>query len=207
MSIATPATTGATAATIEDCDWYLNGVSDSLALVAEDALEYVGNDYTLSTEDAGINVYFSGNETEDVRCSFYDDVRGADVQVSWTTASFTADLDESLDWDLGDALEDAGVSSLDVTYTPTLGSCDAAFTAGASASITDPAASPIAPASITNESTGSFAPSDLTSSTFAKCNLTANYSVVLPGGRTPSAPGSPYVFTGPELITTITVKP
>jgi hypothetical protein len=206
-STPTDASTGATAATIEDCDWYLDGVEGEIALVAEDAMEYVGDDYTLSADNDGIEVYFSGTETEDERCSFYDDVMGAAVEVSWTTAAFTSTTDDSLDWDLGDALETSGVSSLDVTYsTPVGSSCDAAFTAGAVASITDPSASPIAPATITNTATGSFNPSALSGATFAKCSLAANYSVVLPGGRTPTSPGSSYVFTGPRLITTIVVN-
>jgi len=202
----TTATTGATAVTIEDCDWYLTGVSDTIALIAEDEMEYVGDDYTLSADDGDIDVYFSGTETIDERCSFYDDVMGAAVEVSWTTAAFTALTDPSLDWDLGDALEDGGVSSLDVTYTPSVESCDAAFVAGASVSITDLAVSPLAPATITNSSTAGFSPSELTGATFAKCSLAANYSVVLPGGRTPTSPGESYEFTGPQLITTIVVN-
>ena len=205
-SESTPATTGATAATIEDCDWYLDGVADELALTAEDLLEYVGDDFTMSVDDAGINFYFSGTETANERCSFYDDVKGAAVEVSWTGDSFTATTDDSLDWALGTALENAGgISSLDVAYTPT-DACDAAFGDGDSVSISNPSDSPLTPASISNEQTALFFPSSLEDATFASCTLDATYSVVMPGGRTPLSPGSSYSFQGPGLTTTITVN-
>jgi hypothetical protein len=205
-SVSTPATTGATASTIEDCDWYLDGVATSLALTAEDELEYVGNDYTMSADDGLINFYFSGTETSSTRCSFYDDVKGAAVEVSWTGDSFTATTDASLDWALGTALETGpGISSLDVSYTPTA-ECDEEFGAGGSVSISDPEDSPLTPASISNDDTGLFFPSSLTESTFASCTLDATYSVVMPGGRTPASPGDEYSFVGPSLTTTITVN-
>ena len=203
----TPATTGATAATIEDCEWYLNGVADELSLTNDSLMEYVGDDYTLSASDPGVNVYFSGTEVEDDRCSFYDDVRGAGVDVSWTGDSFSnVDAgDTSLDWLLGDALETSGISSLDVTYEPA--TCDAAFTSGGAVSISDPADSPLTPASISDVATATFTPSAAEgSATWAKCTLNASYSVVLPGSRTPANPGTSYTFTGPGLTTTITVN-
>ena len=201
----TAATTGADASTIEDCEWYLNGVSDSLSLTNTTGMEYVGDDYTLSASDEGVNVYFSGLEAEDERCSFYDDVRGAGVEVSWDGVEFlTGSADVSLDWTLGDALETIGVSSLDVTYDKA--TCDDAFTAGGAVSITSDAVSPLSPASISDLATAVFTPSAAPGATWAKCTLNASYSVVLPGGRTPENPGSSYVFTGPGLTTTITVN-
>jgi hypothetical protein len=203
----TPATTGATAQTIEDCEWYLNGVADELSLTNTSGMEYVGDDYTLTASDAAVNVYFSGTDVEDVRCSFYDDVRGAGVEVSWTGDSFSNEdpSDISLDWNLGDALEEAGVSSLDVTYVAD--TCDAAFTSGGAVSISNPDDSPLTPASISDASTGTFTPSAAApGATWAKCTLNASYSVVLPGSRTPANPGTTYTFTGPGLTTTITVN-
>ena len=200
----TPATTGATAATIEDCEWYLDGVDDELSLTNTSGLEYVGDDYTLTAEDSGVNVYFSGTVAQDERCSFYDDVRGAGVEVSWTGDSFNAGADDSLDWNLGDNLETSGISTLDVTYTKD--TCDDAFTAGGAVSISDPLDSPLSPASISDAATDLFFPSSLLSPTFAKCTLDATYSVVLPGANTPANPGGSYTFTGPALTTTITVN-
>jgi hypothetical protein len=204
-SEATPATTGAEADTLEDCEWYLNGVDTTLELVAESELEYVGNDYTLAADDTDINVFFSGTSTPDARCSFYDDVQGARVAVSWDGISFVAGgSDASLDWDLGDLLETSGASALAIAYA-TGTSCDVAFDSGLTASITSGATTPQIPASIGNTETASFNPTALTDSTFAKCNLNASYSVVMPGGRTPDNPGTGYLFTGPTLTTTITV--
>jgi len=203
----TAATTGATAQTIEDCEWYLNGVATELSLTNGTGMEYVGDDYTLTASDDAVNVYFSGSIAEDERCSFYDDVRGAGVDVSWTGDSFSNvdPTDTSLDWDLGDITEEAGISSLDVTYVA--GTCDAAFVAGSAVQISDESDSPLTPASISDVDTGSFTPSaEDPGATFAKCTLNASYSVVLPGQRTPANPGTSYTFTGPNLTTTITVN-
>jgi hypothetical protein len=203
----TEASTGASASTIEDCEWYLDGVETDLSLEHATDMEYVGDDYTLEASDDGVSVYFSGTNTEDVRCSFYDDVRGADVEVTWDGTSFTNvdPTDISLNWSLGSALEETGVSSLDVTYTKA--TCDEAFTAGTAVEITATATSPLKPATISGASTGTFTPSATgAGATFAKCGLNTTYSVKLPGGKTPSNPGDPYTFTGPKLTTTITVN-
>jgi hypothetical protein len=210
-SVPTDATTGASALTIDDCDWYIDGVEDELTLANDSGMEYVGDDYELAATNNGVKVYFSGTATEDVRCSFYDDIRGVDVEVSWealgagftnTTPGYT-----SLDWDLGDALEGAGVSSLDVAYLPVVGSCDAAFGAGGSVSIDGVEISPLTPATISSESTGTFAPSaTVGDETWAKCTLNATYTATLPGNQRPANPGSNYTFAGPNLVTTITVN-
>ena len=204
----TEAETGATAATIEDCEWYLEDVADTLSLTNTTDGEYVGDDYTLTAATDAVRVYFSGDEVEDTRCSFYDDVRGADVQVTWDGTSFTNidGTDVSLDWILGNSLETAGgVSSLDVAYTKA--TCDESFDAGDSVSITNTAETPLTPATISGVATSAFTPSaPIGSATFAMCELNATYSVVLPGGRTPSNPGSSYTFEGPILTTTITVN-
>jgi len=204
----TAATTGADATTIEDCEWYLNGVSESLTLTSAESLEYIGDDLTLTDSDAEVNVYFSGTDIEDERCSFYDDIRGAGVDVTWDGVAFTTGTaDVSLDWTLGTALETGGgVSSLDVDYDKA--TCDEAFTAGGAVSITDSSPTPLTPASITDLATEGFTPSAVgAGATFAKCSLSATYTVVLPGGRAPENPGASYVFTGPGLTTTITVNP
>jgi hypothetical protein len=173
-------------------------------------MEYVGDDYTLTAVADEVQVYFSGTSDIDNRCSFYDDVKGAAVEVTWTGTEFTNvdGTDTSLDWSLGvTALESTPgtYSSLDVTYTKT--ECDDVFTGGTAVSISSAAVSPLIPASISNDDTGTFSPSAAEgSATFAKCTLDAGYSVVLPGGRAPDNPGSTYSFTGPALVTTITVN-
>jgi hypothetical protein len=96
-------------------------------------------------------------------------------------------------------------SSLDVTYTKQ--ECDDAFAGGTAVSISSEAISPLIPASISNADTETFSPSAAPgSATFAKCTLDAGYSVVLPGNRAPANPGTAYSFTGPALLTTITVN-
>jgi hypothetical protein len=207
----TPATTGATADTIEDCEWYLAGVATELELTNDTGMEYVGDDYELTATNDAVMVYLSGSEPEDDRCSFYDDVRGAGVEVSWTgPAGFTNvdTTDTSLDWQLGDALEvGPAVSSLVITYTPVVDSCDVAFGSGDSVSIDNVNTSPLTPAQISDEDTATYTPAAAAGlATFAKCTLNASYSVKLPGGQTPSNPGASYTFTGPSITTTITVN-
>jgi hypothetical protein len=207
----TPATTGASADTIEDCEWYLDGVDSVVTLENTTGMEYVGDDYTLTTAAADeVQVYFSGTIAQDDRCSFYDDVKGAAVEVGWTGTEFTNvdGTDTSLDWSLGvTALESTPgtYSSLDVTYTKQ--ECDDVFAGGTAVSISSEAISPLIPASISNADTETFSPSAAPgSATFAKCTLDAGYSVVLPGNRAPANPGTAYSFTGPALLTTITVN-
>jgi len=206
----TPATTGASADTIEDCEWYLDGVDSVVTLENTTGMEYVGDDYTLTAAPDEVQVYFSGTLDMDDRCSFYDDVKGAAVEVGWTGTTFTNvdPTDTSLNWSLGGTeLESTPgtYSTLDVTYTKT--ECDDAFTGGTAVSISSEAVSPLTPASISNDATGTFSPSAaIGSATFAKCTLDAGYSVVLPGNRAPMNPGTPYSFTGPALLTTITVN-
>jgi hypothetical protein len=207
----TDATTGASALTIDDCDWYIDGVATELTLENDSGMEYVGDDYELSATNDGVKVYFSGTATEDVRCSFYDDIRGVDVDVSWEAldAGFSnlAAEDTSLDWVLGDALEEGGPSSLVVSYVPVDASCDAAFGAGGSVSIDGVNTSPLTPATISSESTGTFAPSATAGTeTWAKCTLNATYTATLPGNQRPANPGFNYTFAGPNLVTTITVN-
>ena len=206
----TPATTGASADTIEDCEWYLDGVDTVVTLENTTGMEYVGDDYTLTSESDTVEVYFSGTLDIDNRCSFYDDVRGAAVSVGWSGTEFTnVDAgDTSLNWSLGETeLESAPgtYSTLDVTYTKT--ACNDAFTGGTAVSISSEAVSPLIPASISDTATATFSPSAAAgSATFAKCTLDAGYSVVLPGNRAPMDPGNLYSFTGPALLTTITVN-
>jgi hypothetical protein len=206
----TPATTGASADTIEDCEWYLDGVDSVVTLENTTGMEYVGDDYTLTATADEVQVYFSGTSDMDNRCSFYDDVKGAAVEVDWTGTEFTNvdGTDTSLDWSLGvTPLESTPgtYSSLDVTYTKQ--ECNDVFAGGTAVSISSEAISPLVPASITNDDTATFSPSAaLGSATFAKCTLDAGYSVVLPGNRAPANPGTAYSFTGPALLTTITVN-
>jgi len=207
----TDATTGATALTIDDCDWYIDGVEDELTLVHDSLMEYVGDDYELAATNNGVKVYFSGTATEDVRCSFYDDIRGVDVDVSWEAlgAGFTNTTpdDTSLDWALGDLLEEGGPSSLVVAYLPVEDSCDAAFGEGGSVSIDGVNTSPLTPATISSASTATFTPSATAGTeTWAKCTLNATYTATLPGNQRPANPGSTYTFAGPNLVTTITVN-
>jgi hypothetical protein len=74
----------ASADTLAACAWYVSGVDAAVTLSNSSGMEYVGNDYELSGANSGdIGIFFSGDSTPDQRCSFYDDEKGVEVNVSW----------------------------------------------------------------------------------------------------------------------------
>jgi hypothetical protein len=197
------ATTSADADTLAACSWYVTGLATELALANGDDMEYVGNDYTLSATDEGIQIFFSASDTPNQRCSFYDDERGVEVQVSWTGEAFVkGGEDTSLDFAVGDALEEGGTVTVDITYD---GDCTADWTAGDTKSI-GVDLSPLIPATIGNTDVAAYDPTSKTAATFASCTLDASYSTKLPGNKTPLNPGASYNFTGPTLTTTVTMN-
>lgn len=211
VTAAQTSTSEATADTLPACSWYVSGVDDAIALTHPLDMEYVGDDYELRGENEGdISVYFSGGETPDTRCSFYDDEKGVDVQVTWSGTAFTNSdpTDTSLNFQAGDELEnvlsnDGDPSTFNVTYDGE--TCNGDWVAGDAKKIGIDI-SPIVPASIGDVAVATnYGPTTKPAGTFASCNLTATYSTWLPGNKTPSNPGSPYTFTGPTLTTTVVI--
>ena len=202
----------ASAETLAACSWFVSGVDGAVSLTNDDDMEYVGNDYELTgANSTPVSIFFSGSESPDQRCSFYDDVKGVSVNVTWSGMAFTAaGSDASLDFEAGDDLEDPasnddGVSSFNITYTK--GSCSDDWTAGASQKIKPGTTSPVEPASIADADVNTYTPTTKGGgATFASCALNAAYSTWLPGGKTPLAPGSAYSFTGPTLTTQVVIN-
>ena len=205
----------ASADTLAACAWYVSGVDPSVSLTNTSGMEYVGDDYELTgSNSSDISIFFSGSDSADTRCSFYDDEKGVAVNVSWTGTTFAkGGGDASLDFQAGDALENPannvdGQSSFNITYTAGAGSCTGGWTSGATERITGVATPPLTPASIADVDVATNFSPTLTggSATFASCNLNASYATWLPGGKTPSNPGSSYSFTGPTLTTTVVIN-
>lgn len=202
----------ASAETLAACGWYVSGVDESVELSNASGMEYVGNDYELSGQNSQpISIFFSGTSAPDDRCSFYDDEKGVEVNVTWSGTTFTASgADHSLDFAAGDPLEDAASndgdpSTFNITYTKD--GCNGDWTAGDSVKISDLSTPPLVPASIANMSVASnYSPTLKSGATFASCDLNASYSAWLPGGKTPSNPGGSYSFTGPTLTTEVTIN-
>ena len=201
---ATPITTAASADTILQCGWRISGVESSIALAnAEPTLEYVGSEYTLTGSDTGIKIHLSGNASEGTRCSFYNDYKGAQVKVSWEGTTFTGSPDNSLGWAVTD-------KALGIAYTDD--TCVAAWTTEPALTIAA-AFTPggeVVPAAILAESVNTsaeYAPDAVTGSTFPSCGFSAAYSTAIPSGKTPTAPGSTYSFTGPTLTSTLVLEP
>ena len=203
------ATTSASADSILQCGWRINGVASTISLANTDpTLEYVGSEYSLTGADSDINVFLSGSETESTRCSFYNDYKGAQVKVSWDGTAFTsrtaADAaDSSLSWNvtdkaLGIAYADADCS-VDWTTESEL-TINGAFTTG----------SEVVPAAILATSVDTsleYDPAAKTGATFPSCGFSATFSTAIPSNKTPNSPGAQYSFSGPELTTTLVLEP
>ena len=211
-----PVNTAATAdaETLAACAWYVSGIDTGVSLANSSGMEYIGDDYELTGENSTpISIFFSGSDTADTRCSFYDDEKGVSVEVSWSGTAFTATGDDaSLDFEAGDALEsvdsnDGDPSTFNITYTKVSDECNDDWTAGTSVKIEDGSTPPLIPASIADSSIlNNYNPTNTTGATFASCQLDATYSTWIPGGITPNNPGGSYNFTGPILTTEVTIN-
>lgn len=206
---ATDATTAASADSILQCGWRIGGVSSTISLANEDTtLEYTGSSYSLAGTDDAINVYLSGSDAEDTRCSFYNDYKGAQVKVGWDGTTFTSRTaanadDSSLSWNVSD-------SPLGISYTDADCSVDWTTESALNISGAFSTGSEVVPAAIlatSVDTSAEYNPSAKTGPTFPKCGFAASYSTAIPSGKTPSAPGSTYSFTGPELSTTLVLEP
>lgn len=195
---------GATATSIDDCNWYFSGVGDgetnSLTLVNPTAADYVGSDLLLSGTDTDLAIYLSGSSEIADDCSFYGDVRGANVSVEWLGSGFTANgVDDSLDWLLTESplllnVDDSEICS-DWTLTEVSLNADGL---GAAA---------VVPLSISNVATASYDPvGEIAPPTFPSCSFEIDYSTEIPGGNTPEDGGSDFTFTGPVVTLTLVIN-
>lgn len=203
------ATTSASADSILQCGWRINGVASTISLANTDpTLEYVGSEYSLSGSDDDIKVFLSGSGTESTRCSFYNDYKGAQVKVSWDGTAFTSSTvanpsDTSLSWNVTDKA--LGIAYADASCSPDWTTQSALTISGAFS-----AGSEVVPAAILATSVDTsleYNPSAKTGSTFPSCGFSASFSTAIPSNKTPSNPGSQYSFTGPELTTTLVLEP
>ena len=200
---ATPITTAASADTILQCGWRISGVESSISLAnAEPTLEYVGTEYTLAGSDTGIKIHLSGDVSENTRCSFYNDYKGAQVKVSWAGTTFTGTPDNSLNWAVTD-------KPLGITYTDD--ACVADWVTEAALTIATEFApgAEVVPAAIlaTSVDSGEYSPASVLSPTFPSCGFSADYSTAIPSGKTPTDPGATYSFDGPSLTSTLVLEP
>lgn len=205
----TDATTAASADSILQCGWRITGVDSAITLAnADPDLEYTGTDFALAGTDTGVKVYLSGDASENTRCSFYNDYKGAQVKVSWNGAEFVssrtgAPSDDSLSWLVSE-------KPLVVTYADD--TCAASWhtesdlTIAAAFSLGNelvPAAIPATAVDTALE----YNPAAKSSPTFPSCGFSASFSTAVPGNQTPNSPGSTYSFAGPGLTTTLVLEP
>lgn len=201
------ATTSASADSLLQCGWRISGVASSIVLANTDpTLEYIGSDYVLAGSDSDIKVYLSGDASEQTRCSFYNDYKGAQVKVSWDGTEFTSSTtddpsDGSLSW---------GVSTKPLNIAYTDADCTPDWTTQSDLSIASAfiAGSEIVPAKIVNSAVDTeYNPSAKTSPSFPACGFSASYETTIPSGKTPNHPGKSYSFSGPSLTTTLVLEP
>ena len=153
--------------------------------------------------DDEILIYLSGGVNESTRCSFYGDYKGAQVKVSWSGRTFTSTPDTSLNWYTSDkaltiAYADTGCSSDWITESSV--TIDAEFETG----------DDVIPAKILATSVDTaleYSPSAVSGATFPSCGFSADYSTAIPSGKTPTAAGTTYSFTGPTLTSTLVLQP
>jgi hypothetical protein len=203
----TDATTAASADSILQCGWRIGGVATTISLAnTDETLEYTGSEYALVGSDSGIEVFLSGGNAADTRCSFYNDYKGAQVKVSWDGTSFTSrteanPADTSLSWNVSE-------KALSIAYADASCSDDWNTESALTISETFTVGSEIIPALIPRDAVDTeYNPSAKTGASFPKCGFAASYSTAIPSGKTPNAPGSTYSFTGPELATTLVLEP
>jgi hypothetical protein len=200
----TPVTTSASADTLEMCGWRISGVESSITLANTDpTLEYVGSEYALAGVDEDILIYLSGGVNESTRCSFYGDYKGAQVKVSWTGESFTSAPDNSLNWNTSD-------KALTIAYTDTGCSADWITESSVTINAEFETGDDVIPAKILATSVDTaleYSPSAVSGATFPSCGFSADYSTAIPSGKTPTAPGTTYSFTGPTLTSTLVLQP
>jgi len=200
----TPVTTSASADTLEMCGWRISGVESSITLANTDpTLEYVGSEYALAGVDEDILIYLSGGVNESTRCSFYGDYKGAQVKVSWTGESFTSAPDNSLNWNTSD-------KALTIAYTDTGCSADWITESSVTINAEFETGDDVIPAKILATSVDTaleYSPSAVSGATFPSCGFSADYSPAIPSGKTPTAPGTTYSFTGPTLTSTLVLQP
>jgi hypothetical protein len=201
---ATPITTAASADTILQCGWRISGVESSISLAnAEPTLEYVGTEYTLAGSDTGIKIHLSGDVSENTRCSFYNDYKGAQVKVSWDGTTFTGSPDNSLGWAVTD-------KPLGITYTDD--ACVAAWVTEEALTIATEFATgdEVVPAAIlatSVDTSAEYSPDAVTGSTFPSCGFSVAYTTAIPSNKTPTSPGTTYSFAGPTLTSTLVLEP
>lgn len=205
---ATDVTTAAAADSILQCGWRITGVDEAITLAnADPDLEYTGVDFDLAGTDTGVNVYLSGDEAEDTRCSFYNDYKGAQVKVSWSGDEFVSSrsgvADTSLSWMVSE-------EPLLVTYTDD--TCAASWTTQSDLTIATgfTVGNELVPAAIPAtavDSAAEYDPSAKTGATFPSCGFSASFSTAVPGNQTPNSPGATYQFAGPTLTTTLVLEP
>lgn len=206
--------TSSTLDTQEKCTWFVEGIPESVALEiasSESITKYDGTELDLESESPEeLTAYTSGNlgtgtASANTECTFYSQKTGIAISKSVSTYAFTAAVGGSNEAGMGFTLSSS--NSLDITFTE--GTCwtdansdeeTSGWTVG-NASLYD----------AENNSSGvlSLGYADVqmvnTNERSERCTSSGVYSVSVPAGKTPAAPGSNYVFTGPTVSTNITL--
>jgi hypothetical protein len=195
---------GASATSIDDCNWYFSGVGDggspySLTLTNPNGDDYIGDALSLTGTDTGLSIYLSGSATAADDCSFYGQVLGSTVNVTWSGSGFAATgPDDNLDWDLVDSplsltIDDSNVC---MDWTKTVASLNSNGTSETRTPLT-----------IANTALSTYDPvGEIGAPTFPACSFDVDYSTAIPSGRIPDDGGSLFTFTGPTVTLTLVIN-
>ena len=218
----------ASVATVPLCVWNITGVTAAISLThpstspGDAHVNYVGNDFYLTGSQAAPTLVYvaklgnlAASTTDEDNCSFYtanataQATSGAVITLAipGSTGKFTAKItgveDPAMTFPL-DGVTPSGSTkpqTLTVTLAPSACKNDSVTGVGnnwvtANGDIfLDSGSSPSTEASLAKTYT----------TTSSSCSFGTGLALYIPGGKTPGTPGGQYTYTGPSLVTTLTV--
>jgi hypothetical protein len=196
-------TTSASVAVPPWCGWNINPVVGSITLtpplVGGVAAKYLGEDLELTGSTSSVNAYVGATGSAEAElasdnCSWFGKTPLAAtfaVSIAEGDAAFTAASESRPDAGMGWLLS---TKPLVIANTFSAGCTTAGFTSNPGASMTASGA------------TTAWSIASATVSTNDFCNYSVEYTATVPGGKEPTYGNSTYVFTGPELIHTLTTS-
>ena len=187
------------------CTWVVNGNDAAIALNPEVVgAEYEGDSFPLegvaNDQEALVAGYIAESAPtiadrtdgiDEYDCSWYNNEKGLALSVTAEGGSFVSATEANAeDNSMGWALTESAIS---VVYTENPGGACEGWTLETDSLIADDAAT----------ATIATMPYSAEMSTTEDCSWDTTYSVSIPAGKEPAAPGSAYTFTGPTLVSQV----
>jgi len=187
------------------CTWVVNGNDSAIELAPTvEGAEYEGEEFALEgaalDQEALVAGYVAPSSPtiadrtdgdDEYDCSWYNNEKGLSLVVTADGGAFTsATTADPLDNTMGWLLSDSGLA---ITYTQNPGGACAGWVLSEDSTVdADEDSTEVARINYSAEM-----------STTEDCSWDTTYSVSIPAGKEPAAPGSAYTFTGPTLVSTV----